>query len=254
MSSYPERLERVVLHALEKAPAERYSTSQELAEELLRTMPPSRGSAPEELQKYMAELLPERLLHHQELIRRALGVHGSAAVPIGGLPKTAHSSNTLRAVSVSDSTSNIPIAEEGGPPISTSTPKTPLPTLRPRRTSTTVVAVAAGAVIGAVAIAAVTGVGRSGAQKASPAAAARSVEPHVAPAIEQSAPASAPALPQSEPAPSASAAAPPVELASPQDGKHPAKKPARLSPAHPRASKESAPPNQGTGLKDPYAQ
>jgi serine/threonine protein kinase len=246
--NYPERLERVVMRALAKAPEDRQPTAQELADELLRTMPPSRGNPQEELQKYMADLLPDRLVHHQELIRRALGVNGITGA-ITGLPKTAHSSSTLRAVSVSDSTSNVPI-EGGSAPGSVPTPSTTSPGLRPkRRASTALLAIAAGAVAGAVTIAAVTGVRHGGAAATSPVPAARPLVASRAPG-EHAAEIPVTETSAETPAPSASAA-----LAAPgaADAKRTTKKASRAAPRR-SGAKESAPSNQGTGLKDPYSQ
>jgi serine/threonine-protein kinase len=251
LPGYPERLERVVLKALAKNPDERYATAQELGEDLMRTIPPSRGTSQEELQKFTAELMPDRLAYHQDLIRRALGVQGLGPSP-SGAPRTAHSSSTLRAVSVSD-----PASPSEGPVRAEPAEGAPAPerqlavTLRPRsRKSTTVLALAAGALLGAVVLAAVTGARKSaetsGAASATHSApspanvAPRNVEPEHAPvplvAPDAGARASAPV----------GTHPPATEKVEPSNGAKVPRTPVRRAGAKPPASPV-------TGLKDPYA-
>ena len=245
---YPERLERVVLKALAKDPEQRYATTQELGEDLVRTMPPSRVAPHEEIQKYVAELVPESLARHQELIRKALGVRDPAGgLDRGMLPKTAQSSSTLRAVSVSDATSNAPISDVSG-----ASPVIEVPSqARPRgRAATTLIAVAAGAVIGAAAIVALlsTRTVTAEAPHMAGGGAVRLPLPSI-PAVEVPPLAAVPSADSAtrsnvpEPAPSAEQAAPAPKIA--------VKKGAR--PPGPKVPKPRPAATESTGLKDPYA-
>jgi serine/threonine-protein kinase len=249
VEGYPERLERVVMKALAKNPDQRYATAQELGEELMRTMPPSRGTAQEELQKFTAELMPDRLAHHQDLIRRALGVQGFGTAP-GTLPKSAHSSSTLRAVSVSDASvvENVPREEPAEDVVA---PERQLPvTLRPRpRKATTLLALAAGAVIGALVIGAVTG-GRKSAETGGTGFAAHSVTPAskaVVPLAGVEPDEHAPLA-----APDAGASAP---MAAPSTAKPELPPNASKAPRAPsrRAGGKAPTTNAAAGLKDPYS-
>jgi serine/threonine-protein kinase len=248
---YPERLERVVLKALAKAPEDRYATAQELGDDLLRTMPPSRVAPHEELQKYMSELLPERLAEHQALIRKALGVWDPLGPQSSALPKTAHSSSTLRAVSVSDATRNAPLVESSASPDAPADIPTGAPEARrPRsRSATTLLAITAGATIGAVAIVATLG-SRPGADpsQGSHATAALSTPSASHPSTSPPLPpveALPPVAPQAvEPAPSAQPNALEPSPATKKSARPTASRSAKAKPA----------PNAATGLKNPYAQ
>ena len=245
---FPERLERVLLRALAKNPDDRYATAQELADELLRTLPPSRSTPQEELQRFAADLMPDRLAYHQDLIRQAVGVKGVTSMSGGTAPKSAHSSSTLRAVSVTEPapTDGPEVVDGEGRELE---PSTPVPTLRPKaKASTMLVALAAGAVVGAVALSALTrshgdaGVAASGARPPAPSAAE----------LAKAAPANAdermnPRLTTPDAGPS--------EPAPPATAKHEA---ARTVPhgaaRHPVAKSPAASPAPATGLKDPYGQ
>jgi serine/threonine-protein kinase len=256
LPSYPERLERVVVRALEKNPADRYATARELEEDLVRTMPPAqRGGSQEALQLYLRDLLPERLTYHAELIRRALAGDTGGFAPIpgarSGLP-TAQSSSTLRAVSVSDASESLVIKEvvrEDGP----ASGRASVPERRKPGAGRTMLALAAGAVVGAVAIAGLTAArkstepGAAFAHHAAAAAPATPREPEEIPAIASAAP--FPAAPdagafsqhESTRAPAAAAG-----------HKVPKPKQARRASTSSNDHAASEPLNTGTVLKDPY--
>jgi serine/threonine-protein kinase len=257
LPSYPERVERVVLKALEKDPANRYATARDLGEDLARTMPPAlRGGSQDELQKYLRDLLPERLSYHEDLIRRALAGHTGVYSPISvgrsGLP-TAQSSSTLRAVSVSDASDEIVLkvpGTENGPGSETaSVPPPP----KPRTGRAALAAAVAGAVVGAVAIVGLT---------------SRTLPGQAGAAFDPRPSAAAPAMPVQtvavpEIAPTASAAQLPAAPDAGAGFEHEATPAPTATAVHktpkPKQSKRassdhgaSEPLNTGTVLKDPY--
>jgi serine/threonine protein kinase len=253
LPSYPERLERVVLKALEKEPGNRYATAQQFGEDLARTMPPvlRGGDSQEALQQYLRDLLPERLRHHADLMRRALAADTGVFAPMAGgrsgLP-TAQSSSTLRAVSVSEASGSLVVQEAAHSDDPPASDRTNVPARKKPGAGRTMLAVAAGAVAGAVAIVGLT-------SSRTPA-----TEPHGA--FAQKAPAAAPAAPQETAATPAIASAAPFPTA--PDAGLAAPTPAPAPTAVHRAPKAKLakrpstdhaagePPNTGTVLKDPY--
>jgi serine/threonine-protein kinase len=232
LSSYPERLERVVLRALEKNPDNRYATAREFGEDLARTMPPAlRGGGQEELRKYLRELLPERLSYHEELIRRALAGHTGVFAPLSvgrsGLP-TAQSSSTLRAVSVSDASDALAVKEDS-PAEGRAAPESE-PERKKPRAGRTLLAVAAGAVAGAAAIAGLT-------------ASRKPVDPTHTTFDRPAAAAAAPAVPQENPGTPEMAPVRHVDESAPDAG--PASPPASTAPAATAAGRKAPKPKQG---------
>ncbi|HEX4478455.1 MAG TPA: protein kinase, partial [Polyangiaceae bacterium] len=106
LPNYPKKLERVVLRALAKSPAERYDTAREFGEELAKALPPSLEREPRaEIQAYMEQLLPTQREEGLRLVRDALGAGASWELTpcTSGIGEAANSASgaTLRAVSAS---------------------------------------------------------------------------------------------------------------------------------------------------------
>lgn len=106
LTNYPKKLERVVLRALAKSPAERYDTAREFGEELAKALPPSLEREPRaEIQAYMERLLPAQRDEGLRLVRDALGAGASWELTpcTAGVGAAANSASgaTLRAVSAS---------------------------------------------------------------------------------------------------------------------------------------------------------
>jgi serine/threonine protein kinase len=169
VEKYPERLERVVLRALAKNPAERYATARELGDELLRALPPSpKATGIEELQGFMKEALPERLAYHQDLIRKALASSdsGTSAPRILAIGGPGRSGSTLRAVAVSAAPDPSGTFDVVAPPELAA--PAPRPTLAPKRRAKVALTALGGAAIGVIAMVAITGTYRTGSQGSRP--------------------------------------------------------------------------------------
>lgn len=254
VEKYPERLERVVLQALAKDPAARYATARELGDELLRAFPPSfKGTGHEELQAYMKDVLPERLAHHQELIRKALATPGSgtSAPRLLAVQGPARSASTLRAVAVSGPAA-APDVAEGTPEDQLDDPAV-RPTLIPSRRTKTTLAMLGGALFGALAIVAVTGPRRttpqaSGSSSMAPAMSASASTPANAERLDPSHEGEHGATASSESAADAGARAPSTAPI------HPVVPVTRLPSTRirPRVRHDEGHPGTDSDLKDPY--
>jgi len=108
LENYPARLERVVMRALAKDPADRHPTARELGDDALRALPSGfKGSGHDELRAYMRDLLPREFEKQQQLLRVARDApdsdFASAPASVGQVLKaTGRSSSTLRAVAMSN--------------------------------------------------------------------------------------------------------------------------------------------------------
>jgi eukaryotic-like serine/threonine-protein kinase len=100
---YPAKLEAVVLKALQKDPARRFQTAEEMRSALERALPARRAERDEsDLKAFLAELLAERATSKRELLRdaqQAADGAGELSPPAEGQGRS-ESGSSLRALSI----------------------------------------------------------------------------------------------------------------------------------------------------------